>query len=205
MVTDLIGWFADLGPAGLVVVTLLVVFAESAILLDLLVPGEVGLVLAGASAAAGGVPLWMIIGGATAGAVLGDSFGYWIGHRFGRAGLHRWRWTRQQLEPRLDRAHEHFERRGGASVAVARWVGALRAVVPVVAGAADLRIRTFLAWDVPSALLWASVVATAGYVAGDEVASTVDRVGWAISLVVVALLLGWYLVRRRRSTSTPET
>jgi membrane-associated protein len=204
MVTDLIGWFADLGPAGLVVVTLLVVFAESAILLDLLVPGEVGLVLAGASAAAGDVPLWMVIGAATVGAVLGDSFGYWIGHRFGRAGIHRWRWTRQQLEPRLDRAHEHFERRGGASVAVARWVGALRAVVPVVAGAADLRVRTFLAWDVPSALLWASAVATAGYVAGDEVASTVDRVGWAISLVVVALLLGWYLVRRRRSASTHQ-
>jgi membrane protein DedA with SNARE-associated domain len=202
MVTDLIGWFADLGPGGLVVVTLLVVFAESAILLDLFVPGEVGLALAGASAAAGDVPLWMVIAAAAVGAVAGDSLGYWIGRRFGRSGIRRWPWARRRLGPRLDRAHAHFERRGGAGVAAARWVGALRAVVPVIAGAAGLRLRSFLAWDVPSAVAWSAAVGTAGYVAGDEVASTVDRLGWAVSALVVAGLVGWYLVRRRVSRAS---
>lgn len=181
------------------------VFAESAILLDLVVPGEVGLVVAGAAAAQNGTPLLAVIGAAALGALAGDCLGYAIGRRFGEQLVDHWSWTRRRLGPGLEKARAHYERRGGASVAVARWVGALRAVVPVVAGSSGLPLRQLLAWDAPSALAWAAVVASVGFVWGDDAAALVDRVGLVVSLAVVAVvvLVAWQL-RRRGATRTDE-
>lgn len=184
------------------------VFAESAILLDLVVPGEVGLVVAGAAAAQNGTPLVAVIGAAAVAALAGDTLGYAIGHRFGEQLVDHWRWTRRRLGPGLEKAREHYERRGGASVAVARWIGALRAVVPVVAGSSGLPLRQLLAWDAPSALAWATVVAGIGFVWGDDAADLVDRVGLGVSLAaVVALVLVVWSVRRRSAAKadTPSS
>lgn len=180
---------------------LALVLAESAILLDLLVPGEVGLVVAGAAAAQNGTSLVAIVGAAAVGAVAGDSLGYAIGRRFGERLVDHWRWTRRRLGPGLERARAHYERRGGASVALARWIGALRAVVPVVAGSSGLPYRKLLAWDVPSAVAWAAVVATVGFVWGDDAAAFVDRIGIGVSVAAVAVLvLVAWRVRRRAAT-----
>lgn len=195
---ELIDTVGRVGGPALVVLALLLAFAEGALLLDLLVPGEVGLVVAGAAAAESGVPLWTIIAAAAIGSVAGDSVGYWLGRRFGDRAVNRWRWSRRRLAPRLERARRHFERRGGASVAFARWVGALRAVVPVVAGAAAMGYRRFVAWDVPSAIAWAATVSSLGYILGDDIASTVDRVGTAASVAVVAAVIAVLVFRRYR-------
>jgi undecaprenyl-diphosphatase len=180
------------------------VLAESAILLDLLVPGEVGLVVAGAAAADNGTPLLVVIVAATFGALGGDTLGYAIGRRFGEDLVDHWAWTRRRLGPGLEKARAHYERRGGLSVAVARWVGALRAVVPVIAGSSGLPLRQLLAWDAPSSLAWAAAVASVGFVWGDDAAELVDRVGLAVSLAVVAaiVLIAWLL--RRRSSGKAE-
>jgi len=114
---------------------------------------------------------------AALGAVAGDSVSFWLGRRFGTDVIDRWRWVKRRWAPSLRRAQHHFERRGGLSVAVARWVGALRAVVPVVAGTAGMPYRTLLVWDAPSALGWSAVVATLGFALGDDIASVVDRLG----------------------------
>lgn len=182
----------------LVALVLALVFAESALLLDLFVPGEVGLVVAGAAAAQNGTPLVAVVGAAAVGAVAGDSLGYGIGRRFGEDLVDHWQWTRRRLGPGLEKAKAHYERRGGVSVALARWVGALRAVVPVVAGSSGLPLRQFLAWDAPSALGWATVIAALGYVWGDDVAGLVDDIGFAVSLAGVALVgvLIWQVRRR---------
>jgi membrane protein DedA with SNARE-associated domain len=201
-VEELIRTVGDAGTPALVALAFALVFAESAILLDLFVPGEVGLVLVGAAAAEAGSPLWMIVLAAALGALSGDSAGFWIGHRFGEPVVRRWRWSRRLLAPRLARARAHFERRGGWAVAGARWVGALRAVVPVVAGAARRPYRWFVAWDGPSCLAWSAVVATAGYVLGDDIAAVVDRIGLAVSLGVLAVLAMVWLLHRRRAATT---
>ncbi len=85
---------------------------------------------------------------------------------------------------------------------MARWIGALRAVVPIVAGTAGLAVHRFLAWDVPSAILWATAVATAGYVWGDDIARFVDQIGLAISVVAVVVIgaLIWRARTRRQPT-----
>ena len=192
--------------AALIGLVFLVVFAESAILLDLVVPGEVGLVLAGTAAEQNGTSLVLVIVAATLGATAGDSLGYVVGRRFGPALVTRWRWTRR-LEPSLERARDHYARRGGVTVAVARWIGALRAVVPVVAGAAALTYRRFLAWSLPSAAAWSAVVASLGFAFGDDVVELVDRVGLGVSLVAVAVVVGavWYARRRRQAGRGDES
>lgn len=198
MANDLIDLVAEVGGPALLLLTLAIVFAESAILLDLLVPGEVGLVIAGAAAAQADVPLVAIIGAAAIGAVLGDTAGYWLGRTVGPAGARRWRWSRAHVQPRLERARAHFDRHGGVSVALARWVGALRAVVPVVAGAAGLPYPRFLAWSVPAAVAWAAVVGGIGFHFGDDAADAVDDAGRWISAVVVGALVVVWLVHRHR-------
>ena len=199
MAEDLIALGARAGSPGLIALTFVIVFAESAILLDLLVPGEIGLVLAGAIAAEISTPLWTVILAASLGAVLGDTLGYVLGRRLGPNAVRRWRWSRRILKPRLERARRHFERHGGASVAAARWVGALRAVVPAIAGAAALPYRRFLAWDAPSAIAWSATVASVGYLYGDDIAGLVDRIGTGLSLAVVLVLIGWTVLRHRNT------
>jgi membrane-associated protein len=171
---------------------------EGAIGLDLVVPGEVGMVFVGAAAEEAGVPLLAVIPPAAAGAVIGDSLGYLIGRRFGVRVLCRWDRIRDRVEPALERSTHYFERRGPAAVFTARWVGALRGVVPVAAGIAEMPYRRFLAWDVPAAVLWSTAIVSLGWYVGDDVAGVVDRVGLVVSTVVVACIVAIVVVRRRR-------
>jgi membrane protein DedA with SNARE-associated domain len=202
VVDDLIEWASAAGNA-LYLVIFGLVFGESAFLLDVVVPGEVGLVL-GASAlrrAEGSLILLIVL--AAIAATLGDSLSFWIGRRFGPEVATRWRFTRRHLEPALERARDRFERKGGAAVFVARWVGALRALVPLVAGAAGMPYGRFLAWAFPAAVLWAIAISCAGWYLGESVATIIDRLGWWVSVVVVGAILVWWLVRRHRRKDQP--
>ena len=173
------------------------VFAESLVVTDLIVPGEVGLVVAGAAAAANDTNIGLVIGAATLGAVAGDTAGYLVGRRYGTEAITSHRWGRR-LRPGLSRARRFFADHGIATVAAARWVGALRGVVPVVAGSARVPAPRFYAPAVPSATTWAASVALLGFLWGDAIADVVDRVGLLISVVVVAAIVGIILWRRHR-------
>jgi membrane-associated protein len=197
MVTWLIELVAGLGGPALIGVAFLLGFGESAIGLDLLVPGEVGMVITGAAGRASGAGLVPLVMAGAVGAILGDTVGYLIGRRWGRGIVQRWSWTRRRVEPELDRAERYFRRRGGWAVFGARWVGALRAVMPVVAGGARMPFRRFLLWDIPAACLWAGVVVSLGYYLGRGIAETVDRFGHWLSLGVLAALVIAVVIRRR--------
>jgi membrane protein DedA with SNARE-associated domain len=184
------------------VIVLALVFGESAVLLDFFVPGEVGLVVAGAAAAHNDTSLPGVVAAATIGAVAGDSVGYGLGRRFGTDIAEHGRFARW-LKPGLDRARRHFDRRGGQTVALARFVGALRAAVPVVAGSARMPYPVFLAWALPAALVWSVAVSTVGYVWGDDIAGVVDRAGLAISAVVVAVIVVLAVRAHRRRRAAP--
>jgi membrane protein DedA with SNARE-associated domain len=173
---------------------------ESALFLDFVVPGESGMVLVGASGRRASVSLPALIMAATIGSVVGDSIGFFFGCRWGTSLADRWAFTRRHIAPKLGRAERHVEHHGGRSVFVARWIGALRAVVPVVAGTSDMRYRTFVAWSSAAALSWTAVMVSLGWFFGDAVAGLVDRGGWAVSLgfLVVIGTLVWVRRRKRR-------
>lgn len=200
---QLIDVVASAEGVALIVLVLALVFAESAVLLDFIVPGEVGLLVAGAAAERNGTPLVWVVIAATIGAVAGDCAGFGIGRRFGTGALHRWRVTRH-LADDLDAAREQLDRHGGPAVALARWIGALRAVLPVVAGASKLRVGRMLAWSAPSALAWSAVVSTLGYAYGEEIAGFVDRIGLLVSALGVAVVIVLWKLHRRRSSRGPS-
>jgi membrane protein DedA with SNARE-associated domain len=178
-------------------------FGESAVLLDFVVPGEVGMVVAGAAAKRNDVSPWLLVVIGSAGAVLGDSFSYVVGRRWGMPLVRRWSWLRRRLEPRFDRAHDYFGRQGGRAVFVARWVGALRALVPLVAGTSAMPYRRFLLWDAVAALLWVTTMVWLGALLGDDIARVVDRIGTGISLVAVGIIVLVLVVRSRRRRTRP--
>jgi membrane protein DedA with SNARE-associated domain len=179
-------------------------FGESAIGLDFIVPGEAGMVVGGAAGARARLPLAVLIAAGTVGAVAGDTVSYLVGRRFGVRLVRRWRFTRRHLEPALERAHTHFERRGGLAVFTARFIGALRAIVPAVAGSAGMPLPRFLAWDIVAAALWATITITVGYTFGDDIARAFDRGWWTVSLVILAVLALVFYVRRRKRTRVEE-
>lgn len=188
-------------PLFLLAVALLA-FSETVLFLDLLVPGEVGMVLAGAAAVQAGIPLGAAIAAGVVGAVLGDSTSYWLGRTVGPDIVHRFRWTRRRVEPGLERARRYFERSGGLAIFGGRFVGALRAVVPFVAGAGEMAYERFLAWNVAASVAWVGLVITLGHQFGDDIASVVDRVGVVVSVVVViAIVAAWRFRVARRRTS----
>jgi membrane protein DedA with SNARE-associated domain len=195
-IADLGDWRVYLLGAGLAL-------GETMFLFDLVVPGEIGMVLVGAATERADLSLPIAIACAAAGATLGDTIGYLVGRRWGMEVVDHWKLTRRRLRPSLERAHERFRERGALAVFGGRWVGALRAVVPVVAGAARMPFHRFLLWNVLASVSWATTVVGAGYVFGRHIGPTVERVGFVISAVVVAVLaVRWF--RSRADGPTKE-
>jgi membrane-associated protein len=190
---------ARLGTFALAAIALGLGFGESAVALDLVVPGEAGMVFIGAAAGRADAPLPLLVTAGAIGAVAGDSTGYFIGRRWGTSVLYRWQWLRRRIEPSVERSRAYFTRRGGVAVFAARWVGALRAVMPVVAGISEMPYRRFVAWVAPAAILWTALVITVGFYFGDDIADVIDRIGLTVSIVVVAVLLVLLALRRRRA------
>jgi membrane protein DedA with SNARE-associated domain len=201
VIDDAVGWAAR--ASGLLyLLGFGLAMGESAFLFDLVVPGETGMVLVGAAGRRADVSLPLLIVVTAAGATVGDSLGYAVGRRWGPGLVHRWDVTSRHLGPKLERAERHLARHGGRAVFAARWVGALRAVVPPVAGAARMPYPSFLSWSAASALMWTTAMVSAGWYLGETITRAIDRLGWATSAVVVTALVGWFLWRRRRRSST---
>jgi undecaprenyl-diphosphatase len=190
---------AEAGSAALVLAAFVLAFAETGLGTDLVVPGEVGMVLVGAVTSRVDVWVVWVIVAATVGATLGDSFGWWLGSRFGTRWLARFPRLHARLRPNLDRAERYFTARGGMAVFLGRFVGALRGVVAFVAGAAGMPYRRFLPWNVLASLCWVSAVVLAGYFFGRNVDAVVGEVTLAIGATIVVLVVIAWLLRGQRS------
>lgn len=185
-------------------VALLVVFAlpalESSAFVGFIFPGEIALILGGVMAYEGRVPLAAVLAAGIAGAAIGDSIGYAVGKRYGR-GLLDGTVGRFVKADHLDRAQVYLAERGGKAVFFGRFTAALRVLIPGLAGMSGLRYRTFLAFNVASAVGWGTLSVMLGYLGGSSwrhVEHIASRIGLgALALVVLVILVG-VLVRRGR-------
>jgi undecaprenyl-diphosphatase len=174
---------------------------EAPAFLGLVLPGEVALLLGGVLAQQDRVPLPAALAVGTAGALAGDSAGYWIGRRWGprllASGL-----GRRVGPARLHRV-ESLLLRGGWALLLGRCTAGARVVLPGLAGMLGLRYRTFALWTGAAATVWAVVHVLVGYAAGAgwrHAHHLTGRVGIAIALaVVVALAVAWLLRPDRRT------
>lgn len=141
---------------------------------------------------------------AVAGAVTGDQVGYLVGRRYG-PGLLAHLPARVHRSGELDRALDVPRRRGAPAVALGRWVAALRALVPGLAGMSGMRRLPFTVANVVGGTLWASAVAVLGYLAGASYRALAQRLGLGseITLAVLVLvgLVLWWRARRTRANA----
>ena len=192
------------GPWSLVVVFVVIVL-ESAAGLGVIFPGEAMAVIAGAMAADNFFSPWTAFAVVALAAMIGDLTGYTIGHTKGKAVLARWAFARRQYEKHRKRIEYYFERYGGATVFVGRFVAVGRAFVPFTAGLSGMRLRKFLPMSVLAGLVWASIVVGLGYTLG----SNWSLIGkWlksvSLGIVVLAVFTGlvggmWRSVARRQT------
>lgn len=193
-------------PEGAGWVVFAMALAESLAIVGVLIPGVIILFGAGALIGAGILDFWTMCAWAVAGAVLGDGLSYWLGHHFVYL-TERFRWFR--LHPdHLQRAERFFRDYGDLSVAVGRFFGPIRAVVPLMAGLLKMPPHRFYIANVLSALVWAPAYLAPGMLLGEAA----QHAGWRALLWPAAGLLllvaGWLVVtqvrkRRRRSDSPP--
>ena len=131
----------------------LVVFAESGLLIGFFLPGDSLLFTAGVFAAADKLSLPVILPGIFVAAVAGDQVGYAFGNRAGPA-LFRRPDSRFFKQAYLDKAQRYFEEHGPRTIVLARFVPIVRTFAPIVAGAGEMRYRTFVTYNVLGGLLW---------------------------------------------------
>ncbi len=184
--------------AGFIV--FLLSFAESVAIVGVLVPGVVLLFGVGALIGTGHLsftPIWLW---AVAGAIVGDGLSYWLGRRYRErlAGI----WPLRRHPELITKGHRFFERHGANSVALGRFVGPIRAVIPLIAGMAEMRPLTFFVANVLSALAWAVVYLVPGMVFGASLELAAEAASRLVVLLLalVALIwgLGWSIRRLLR-------
>jgi membrane-associated protein len=195
-------------PGALVYVIVgLLVFAEDALFIGFVIPGETAAVLGGVDASRGHVqPLLMIVA-VVAAAIVGDSVGYEIGRHAGPRILRLPILLRHQR--RLDDAQDLLARRGGSAVFLGRFVAFFRAVMPALAGTARMPYRRFLAFNAAGGAAWGTGFVLLGYLAGNSYAAVEKTVGRTAALAVLGLLLlallMWRLRKRRAERTAEDT
>jgi membrane protein DedA with SNARE-associated domain len=203
-----------LGLHGVVVflVVAALVFAEDALFVGFVLPGETAAVLGGVAASMGHVSLPVMVLVVIAAAIVGDSVGYEVGKRLGPRLL-RSRLLRRRAQ-RLDQARQFLARRGGAAVFLGRFTAFFRAVMPALAGVAEMPYRRFLVFNAAGGIVWGTGAVVLGYLAGNSYAvieKTAGRAASVVALLLVgALLAGWSVrsaARRReegRKVTSPQ-
>jgi membrane-associated protein len=208
LIETLLDWigpfFSTYGYVLIVAATML----ESSAFVGVVVPGDIILAIGGVYAARGDLSLpWVIVLGAL-GTMAGESIGFWLGHRYGEALLRRLPFA-DRAQDKIDRAREAFARNDSKVLLVGRFASGLRVIVPFTAGMSQTTsYRRFMAFVVPTAIVWAVGVSLLGYLLGENVGlidTILSRFGWGMLALVVLAVAGniiWRRVRGRRSSRT---
>jgi membrane-associated protein len=192
-------------PVYLVVGAL--VFAEDALFVGFVIPGETAAVLGGVIATRGHVSYPLIALTVVLAAVVGDSVGYEIGRRFGPRLL-RIRLLDKRRQ-RLENAQDFLRRRGGIAVFLARFVAFFRAVMPALAGASQMQYRRFLVFNAAGGIVWGVGFTLLGYLAGNSYKAVEKTAGRGVALgvlvLVVVALIVWRIRAHRRERGDSST
>ena len=149
---------------GLTAMTL-IVFAETGLFVGFFLPGDSLLVTAGVFAARGDINIWSLNILLVVAAIIGDTVGYWVGRRTGPALFSRPK-SLFFNPAHLRRAHDFYEKHGGKTIILARFMPIVRTFAPVVAGMAGMNYRRFISFNVFGGFLWVVSMTLIGYFLG---------------------------------------
>lgn len=165
-----------------------VAFLETGAFVGLVAPGEVTVIAGGVVAGQGVVELVPLIALVWVCCLAGDNLSYWLGRRLGRGWIERHGEKVMITEERLRRVERYFDRHGGMTILVGRYVGFVRPLAPFVAGFSHMGHRRFLAYDVVGTGLWAATFTVLGYVSWrnfDRAVSIASNATLALGTLVV--------------------
>jgi len=175
-----------------------IVFCETGLVVTPFLPGDSLLFVSGTIAAAGGMDIVALMATLAAAALLGDNVNYWIGRWIGPRVFQygRSRWFNPQ---HLQRTHAFYERHGGKTIVIGRFLPVVRTYVPFVAGVGAMPYLRYLAFCVLGALVWVGLICLAGFFFGN-----LPFVKNNLTLVILAIialsispgLVAWLKARR---------
>ena len=172
----------------------LIIFVETGLVVMPFLPGDSLLFVAGALAGAGMIDYPLLMALLTAAAIAGNQTNYTIG-RFIGARVFQWEDSAFFNRRAFDRAHDFYEKYGGITIVVARFMPFLRTFAPFVAGVAQMTRSKFTFYDVTGGSLWVVSIVTAGYLFGniDWVQAHLSKIIWALIIVPgrIAIYGGW--------------
>ena len=178
----------------------LIIFVETGVVVMPFLPGDSLLFVVGALCGAGLMNLPLVMALLIAAAILGNQSNYTIGRYFGPK-VFSWPNSRFFNKEAFNQAHAFYEKYGGITIVLARFMPFLRTFAPFVAGVAEMTRRKFTFYDVTGGVLWVGGVTIAGYLFGNIpwVKSNLDKIIWgAIFLPGLLVLVGAWRAKRKR-------
>jgi membrane protein DedA with SNARE-associated domain len=198
-------------PVLALVLVGLLVFAEDALFVGFVIPGETAAVLGGVVASRGHVELWVVMVLVVLAAIVGDTVGYEVGKHIGPRLLNMK--VLERRRGRLDKAQEFLRNRGGSAVFLGRFTAFFRAVMPALAGTSRMHYPRFLFFNAAGGLVWGTGFVLLGFLTGnsyDAVARTAGRdlTALVVGVAVIGLII-WRVRKARREAraltgSAPE-
>jgi membrane protein DedA with SNARE-associated domain len=186
---------------GLVLLFALVA-AESA---GVPLPGETALIAASILAAQGHYSIVSVIVVAASAAIIGDNVGYWIGRTGGRKLLERWGPVRRYAERAIPPGERFFEKHGGKTVFIGRFVAVLRVTAAWLAGITHMSWWRFFLWNAAGGIVWATGVSLLAYYFGKAAADAVQTYGvYALIAIVVVVVIGFFGMRLLKKRVEPK-
>jgi len=190
----------NISPVVAYIAVFCLVFAEDALFVGFVIPGETAAVLGGVVASRGEVQLGTMMALVVGAAIIGDSVGYEVGKHLGSRILEAKALRRHA--GRLENAQDFLRRKGGSAVFLGRFTAFFRAVMPALAGTSRMPYGRFLAWNAVGGVVWGIGFVLLGFLAGNSYEAVAQAVGRDLAVVIaavaVAALIFWHLRSRRR-------
>jgi membrane-associated protein len=192
----------DLSPYGEIGL-MLIIFAETGLLVGFFLPGVSLLFTAGILANQGKLNLVAILLGCFAAAVIGDQVGFTFGVKVGPRLLRR-EDSRLFKREYIDRTEDFFDRHGAKTIVLARFVPIVRTFAPVVAGVGKMTRKTFISFNVIGAFIWVFGVTLAGYFLADAIGDSIDTYLYPlIAVIIIVSLIPPFLEWRKAKKQAP--
>jgi membrane-associated protein len=184
--------------AWVYLILFVIVFCETGLVVTPFLPGDSLLFVAGTVAAAGGMDVHLLVVLLIIAAILGDTVNYWVGNYLGPRVFH-YQDSRWLNRKHLERAHAFYERHGGKTIVIARFVPIIRTYAPFVAGIGAMSYARFVAYNVGGAVLWVASLAYAGYFFGNLPIIKNNLTLVIIGIIILSIMPGVIEYLRHRS------